>query len=66
MFAIGLHKVDREVLEQIKSYFGVGDVSNSGSNAVRFRVRSIEESLVIIKHFDKYPLITKKLADYLL
>ncbi len=66
VFAIGLHKVDRVVLEQIKSYFGVGDVSNSCSNAVRSRIRSIEESLVIIKHFDKYPLITKKLADYLL
>ena len=37
-----------------------------GSNAVQFIVKSIKELEVVIKHFDKYPLITQKLADYLL
>ena len=65
-FSIGLHKKDRIILEQLQSYFGVGDISDSGSNAVKFRVRTIQGSNVILKHFDKYPLITNKLYDYLL
>lgn len=65
-FSIGLHKKDRIVLEHLKSYFGVGDISDSGSNAIKFRVRSVQGSKVILKHFDKYPLITNKLYDYLL
>ena len=65
-FSIGLHKKDRIILEHLQSYFGVGDISDSGSNAVKFRVRSIQGSKVILKHFDKYPLITNKRYDYLL
>jgi hypothetical protein len=33
---------------------------------VQFRVESIKELRVIIDHFDRYPLISVKLADYLL
>jgi len=65
-FSIGLHKKDRVILEHLQSYFGVGDISDSGSNAVKFRIRSIQGSKVILKHFEKYPLITNKLYDYLL
>lgn len=64
-FSIGLHKKDRIILEKIQSYLGVGDISYS-SNMVKFRVRSIQGCKVILKHFDKYPLITNKLYDYLL
>lgn len=31
-----------------------------------FRVRSLGELKIIIAHFDKYPLMTQKRADYLL
>jgi hypothetical protein len=31
-----------------------------------YRIESLEGLVVIINHFDKYPLITKKLADYTL
>jgi hypothetical protein len=33
-FVITLHKKDRALLEQIKSFFGVGKVTNFGKNAV--------------------------------
>ena len=64
-FSIGLHKKDRKVLEDILSYFGEGDISDS-SNAVKFRIRTIQGSNVMLKHFDEYPLMTNKLYDYLL
>jgi hypothetical protein len=57
---------DRFILEQIKSYLGVGNICNQGSNVVRYQVKSIKELLVVIKHFDNYPLITQKLADYII
>jgi len=66
IFQIGLHKRDLALLEQIRSYFGVCHIYMQGSNAVQFIVKSIKELEVVIKHFDKYPLITQKLADYLL
>lgn len=65
VFSIGLHKKDRIILKYLQRYFGVGDISASGSNTVKFRVRSIQGCKVIIKHLDKYPLNTNKLYDYL-
>ena len=53
-------------MEQIKNYFGVGSICNNGSDGVLFQVKSIKELSRVIKHFDKYPLISQKLADYLL
>jgi len=35
-----------------------------GENAVQYRVESLKDLAIIINHFDKYPLITKKQADY--
>jgi len=32
--------------------------------SVQYRVQSVNELLLIINHFDKYPLITQKRADY--
>lgn len=40
----------------INKFFKVGNVSLSGSNLARYRVRSREELKVIIDHFNKYPL----------
>ena len=36
------------------------------NNSIQYRVESLEDLTVIIDHFDKHPLITKKHADYLL
>jgi len=65
-FKISLHHKDRKVLEEIRSYWGVGTITSQGSKGVQFRVRSIKELSVVINHFDKYPLITKKRADFIL
>lgn len=67
LFQIGLHIKDTELLKEIQANFkGIGRISNK-ENSVYFRVQSLEEILnVIIPHFDKYSLITQKLADYLL
>lgn len=68
MFQITLHEKDLKLLEQIKNYFdGVGHIYlKKGNNAVEYRVGSKKDLKVLIDHFDKYPLITQKLADYLL
>jgi hypothetical protein len=74
-FSIGLHKKDTEILELIKSYFGdvgtrrdpVGTISNQNKNSVQYRVGSLKDlNDKIIPHFDKYPLITQKKADFIL
>lgn len=66
-FQIGLHKKDTELLREIQATLGgVGSISYKQSMAY-FRVQSLEQIYnVIIPYFDKYSLITKKLADYIL
>jgi hypothetical protein len=65
-FKISLHNKDRALLELIQRYFGVGKIYKHGKDSAEFRVSGLKNLSVIINHFDKYPLITQKLADYLL
>lgn len=68
-FVISIHKKDEELLRKIQAFFGgIGVIKPSVStrNTIEFRVLSINDLKVIIEHFDQYPLITKKWADYLL
>ena len=68
-FSIGLHNKDLPLLNTIKSYFGgIGTiVEDKNNNRAEFRVSSLTHLItVILPHFDKYNLITKKQADYLL
>ena len=55
------------LLKEIQAYFGgIGRITE-GKNNCGYYVSSIEElTTVIIPHFIKYPLITQKLADFLL
>jgi hypothetical protein len=55
-------------LESLQSFFGgKGIISKDGKNAVVFRISSRKQICnFIVPHFDKYPLITGKQADYLL
>jgi len=56
-------------LKHIQSYFGgIGSiVKEHGKDTSQFVVTSIKQiTTVILPHFDNYPLITKKSADYLL
>jgi hypothetical protein len=66
-FSINLHKRDVKLLNHIKDFFGgIGQVSKARNNCCYFTVRSLDQIInVILPHFDKYPLITQKLADYL-
>ena len=60
-----LHKKDRALLDLIKSFFGVGNVTDKpGRDVSTFQVSSIKDVKVLLEHFDYYPLITKKRADY--
>lgn len=65
-FQIGLHLKDLALLEQIKLFFGVGKISMLAPESIQFRVYALEDLKVIIRHFDKYPLLTYKQSDYLL
>lgn len=51
------------MLDRIQAYFGVGKVYKS-KNVCRYLVRATKELRVILEHFDKYPLITQKQADF--
>ena len=65
IFAISLNIKDVVILENIKSWFGVGHIYSSGIK-VYYRVESFKDLQVIINHFDKYPLVTAKKLDYAL
>lgn len=66
--AISLHVNDLEVLQRIQSYFdGKGSIVKHGKESLQYVITSIEQiTNVVLPHFDKYPLKTQKLADYLL
>lgn len=65
-FEIGLNNKDLFILNHIKSYFGIGNCILKADGSCVYYVQSIKDLAVIINHFDKYPLITQKRADYLL
>ena len=67
VFSIHLHSRDLPLLKEIQAFFGgIGRITE-GKNSCGFFVSSIEQlTTVIIPHFIKYPLITQKLADFLL
>ena len=63
-FTISLSKKDKALLEIIQNYWGVGKIYKDGSKSVNYKVQSVNELLIIINHYDLYPLITQKLADF--
>lgn len=66
MAGLGAAKKDLSVLEEIKSFFGLGSITLRVNGSCRYSVQSIKDFAVIINHFYKYPLITQKYADYIL
>jgi hypothetical protein len=66
IFQIQLHYRDEKLLREIQAYFsGVGLIRKKGTRDIcSYTVSSIKELLVILKHFDKFPLISQKCADY--
>lgn len=66
-FQIKLHVKDTALLELIQRTLGVGNVYDLKDGFCRYMVTSIKDiKTAIIPHFDKYPLITQKQADYTL
>ena len=64
-FSINLHEREKILLEEIKNFcHHVGSIYKHGSQSLQFKVKSIKNLVVIINHFDKFPLNTKKFADY--
>ena len=61
-----MHKKDIVLLKQVQDYFGgVGNITKQGKDSLQYRVSSLEDiTKVIIPHFDRYPLITQKKADF--
>lgn len=51
-------------MELMKASLGVGNITKPSKDYIKYCVTSVKELQVIIDHFDKYPLITQKLADY--
>jgi len=68
VFCIELHIKDLVLIKAIQNYFGVGTLLiNKKKNTVVFSVQSVKDIVKsVIPHFDKYPLITQKRADFLL
>ena len=67
-FEIHIHKKDVDLLNYVQEQLGgIGRVVPNGKNAYSFRVNSLKDVLNnVVPHFDNYPLISQKLADYLL
>ena len=63
-FQIILHVKDNALLKEVKKFFNVGKISKSGPELILLRVQSLKELETVINHFQKFPLITKKRADY--
>jgi hypothetical protein len=67
VFTIGLHPKDLPLLEKIqKSLGGVGKINvRKDGSGVHYIVSSTKDLInQVIPHFDNYPLVSKKKADY--
>lgn len=64
VFKITLHQKDKAILDLIPATLGVGKVYSSGPDAFSLEVCTVKGLRVIIAHFDNYPLITQKWADF--
>jgi len=65
-FQISLNKKDKTLLEQIKNFFCVGKVIDRGDDVFYYQISTVKDLMLIINHFEKYPLISEKHADFLL
>ena len=68
VFSIALHKKDLDTLLQIQAFFGgAGVITKERKDSLVYRIYDIKQITdVVLHHFDLYPLITQKCADYML
>jgi hypothetical protein len=65
VFSIHLHSKDIDILYLIQKFFGVGNITLHGNSAM-YQVTKLGDLVIIIDHFNLYPLLTQKYADFLL
>lgn len=63
-FEIHLHEKDRALLEEFITFFDVGKIYTKSKGSISYLVSSVKDLQVILEHFEKYPLLTKKRADF--
>ena len=69
VFTFGLHKKDLPLLLMIQKYFGgVGNIhTRKADGTVYYNTSSVKDIIkYVIPHFDSYPLVSQKKADFLL
>lgn len=65
IFIIELNNKDILLLKRVRDFFGVGSFTERKNGNVLYCVQSFANLTdVIIPHFNKYPLLTKKRADF--
>lgn len=67
-FKIGVHKRDLSLLLKLQEIWGgIGSIYlNPTRNMVNYSVDSNKDLTNLINHFEKYPLLTQKAADFIL
>ena len=67
-FSISQHKRNLKLLNEIRDYFKAGGIRYSKRDGnYKYEVRSIKDLVQkVIPHFEKYPLKSNKLADFLI
>jgi len=65
VFQIGLHKKDLNLLKKIQAFWGVGEIYHK-EESCNYMVQSLRGLNVIVNHFERYPLLTKKREDFML
>lgn len=65
-FERNLSGKDLYILKSIKSYLKVGTINQKSKGSCVYYLRRLPDISILIDHFDKYPLLTQKYADYLL
>lgn len=64
-FAVTLHKKDYVILKKFQEFFGgAGSISKDRKDYAQYKVYSKADLAVVINHFNKYPLLTQKKADF--
>ena len=59
-----MHVKDKDILRDIQITLGVGKIHKQGAQAIQLRIQSPKELELVIKHFQKYPFLTKKYCDF--
>ena len=65
---MGLHKNDLSLLLQLQKFLGgIGSIHKYPTkNIVNYSIDSKNDLTILINHLEKYPLLTKKSADFIL